>query len=358
QHQESRFFKGILRRQVALGMKRSRHQLAPAVPVQEVIDRAVAGRMPDRFLVGRLEIVDVQHLPGAGRFGKPREQGFFFGQRHVLVLASAIRLGFEGLDAAVLIGHVRTVHRAQRHAHCRRNRRLGHPTLTQQHHLDALALRRRYLPAQRSFQPPHLGFAAFDHLFSPNQMAQANHTSGEENSPRLSAKNSDSSRYGGSIRNCREGNMVLGDALEGYDEKARTQVEAMIDAERRALARRGQEAEDCSCKTGMFPHLGRRSVLFAAGSALAAGLAPLPMPARAAERKGPAGAVWRESPNDPTKVPGTPIAEDGGYGSRSQFETEVRWRYPTPTTLSSWTMTPLDTSEGIITPSGLHFERH
>src|SRR5262249_38315070 len=84
--------------------------------------------------------------------------------------------------------------------HCRRNRRLGHPTLTQQHHLDALALRRRYLPAQRSFQPPHLGFAAFDHLFSPNQMAQANHTSGEENSPRLSAKNSDSSRYGGSIK--------------------------------------------------------------------------------------------------------------------------------------------------------------
>ena len=152
--------------------------------------------------------------------------------------------------------------------------------------------------------------------------------------------------------------MVLGDALEGYDEKTRTQVEAMIDAERRALARRGQEAEDCSCKTGMFPHLGRRSVLFAAGSALAAGLAPLPMPAHAAERKAPAGAVWRESPNDPTKVPGTPIAEDGGYGSRSQFETEVRWRYPTPTTLSSWTMTPLDTSEGIITPSGLHFERH
>ena len=152
--------------------------------------------------------------------------------------------------------------------------------------------------------------------------------------------------------------MVVGAALEGYDEKTRTQVEAMIDAERRALARRGQEAEDCSCKTGMFPHLGRRSVLFAAGSALAAGLAPLPMPARAAERKAPAGAVWREPPSDPTKVPGTPIAEDGGYGSRSQFETEVRWRYPTPTTLSSWTMTPLDTSEGIITPSGLHFERH
>src|SRR5262252_6975873 len=159
-------------------------------------------------------------------------------------------------------------------------------------------------------------------------------------------------------RNRREGNMAVRDALEGYDEKTKTQVEAMIDAERRALAQRGREPEDCSCKTGMFPQLGRRSVLVAAGSALAASLAPLPTPARAAERKAPAGAVWRESPNDPTKVPGTPTAEDDGYGSRSQFATEVRWRYPTPTTLSSWTMTPLDTSEGIITPSGLHFERH
>ena len=85
-------------------MKRTRHQLAPAMPVQQVIDRAVACRMPDRFLVGRLEIVDVQHLAGAGRFGKTREQGFLFGQRHVLVLASAIRLRLERFDAVVVIG--------------------------------------------------------------------------------------------------------------------------------------------------------------------------------------------------------------------------------------------------------------
>src|SRR5260370_30889477 len=51
--------------------------------------------------------------------------------------------------------------------------RLGHPTLTQQHHLDALALRPWYLPAKRSSQPPHLGFAAFGHLFLPNQMAHS-----------------------------------------------------------------------------------------------------------------------------------------------------------------------------------------
>jgi hypothetical protein len=35
----------------------------------------------------------------------------------------------------------------------------------QQHHLDALALRSRKLPPQHGFQPAHLCFAAFDHLF-------------------------------------------------------------------------------------------------------------------------------------------------------------------------------------------------
>jgi hypothetical protein len=50
---------------------------------------------------------------------------------------------------------------------------------------------RWYLPAKRSSQPPHLGFAAFGHPFLPNQMAQANHSSGEGNNkqfPPLSLK--------------------------------------------------------------------------------------------------------------------------------------------------------------------------
>ena len=63
-------------------------------------------------------------------------------------------------------------------------------------------------------------------------------------------------------------------------------------------------------------------------------------------------------PDDPTKVQGRLTGDDGGYGTRSQFETEVRWRFPTPTQESSWTMTPLEHGHGIITPSGLHFERH
>jgi sulfane dehydrogenase subunit SoxC len=70
----------------------------------------------------------------------------------------------------------------------------------------------------------------------------------------------------------------------------------------------------------------------------------------------PAGAVVHDVPADATKTPGYPLADES-YGTRSQFETEVRRRFKTPTPLSSWTMTPLAESCGIITPSGLHFER-
>jgi sulfane dehydrogenase subunit SoxC len=148
------------------------------------------------------------------------------------------------------------------------------------------------------------------------------------------------------------------DRAREYNEKLKSEIEARIEAERRMLARRRQDVEDCACKAGMFPTAGRRGVLFAAGSALLAVMGASLSGARAAAQRAPAGAVWRDVPDDPTKVQGTPIADDGGYGSRSQFESELRWRYPTATALSSWTMSPLDKSEGIITPSGLHFERH
>src|SRR6266511_2820140 len=146
-------------------MKRTRHQFAPAMPAQKVIDRAVAGSVPDGLLIGRLEIVDVQHLSGPGGLGEARQQGLLLGHRHVLALASAARLGLERLDPTVVIGHVRPVHRAQRHTHGRCNRRLRHPALAQQYHLDALTLHGGNFPAQRHLQLPDLGLAAFDHLF-------------------------------------------------------------------------------------------------------------------------------------------------------------------------------------------------
>lgn len=70
----------------------------------------------------------------------------------------------------------------------------------------------------------------------------------------------------------------------------------------------------------------------------------------------PLGAIEHEVPADASKVQGYPLADES-YGTRSQFETEVRRRFKTPTAQSSWTMTPLAQGMGIITPSGLHFER-
>ena len=83
----------------------------------------------------------------------------------------------------------------------------------------------------------------------------------------------------------------------------------------------------------------------------AAALAPI-----AGRAAAPPGAVERPVPADPSKVPGYPM-DDESYGARSQFETEVRQRYKTATNLSSWTFTPLQESIGIVTPSGLFFER-
>src|SRR5271169_158317 len=63
---------------------------------------------------------------------------------------------------------------------------LRHSALTQQYHLDALALRRGNLPPQRSPQPPHLGFAAFDHLFPRIRWRSESHL-GQQKQPAVPA---------------------------------------------------------------------------------------------------------------------------------------------------------------------------
>lgn len=138
-------------------------------------------------------------------------------------------------------------------------------------------------------------------------------------------------------------------------------IEEMIEAEARALAERRQNSaeEDCPCQNGMFPRgrAGRRRFLFGAGTAASTAL--LAGQAMAAEaNRAPPGAVAYDVPADPTRQQGRPVAGDGGYGTRSQFETEVRQRFPTPNEYTSWSFTPLDRMLGNLTPSGLHFERH
>jgi sulfane dehydrogenase subunit SoxC len=134
------------------------------------------------------------------------------------------------------------------------------------------------------------------------------------------------------------------------DEKTRRKIEAMVEAEERYLAQLRREGLDSGTPS---PRMTDRRMFLAAAAAGAGGLLP-----RIVSANAPAGAVERAVPADPTKVQGTPTNDDGGYGSRSQFETEARWRFGTPTKESSWTMTPLERGVGVITPSGLHFERH
>lgn len=145
-----------------------------------------------------------------------------------------------------------------------------------------------------------------------------------------------------------------------YDDQARRTVDEMIAAEAKHIAlRKIEEEKNCDCKKGMFSRVNetdRRNFLFAAGSF--AGVLGSTVFAKAADEKAPPGAVHFDVPEDPTKEPGRAVAADGGYGSRSQFESEVRWRYPTPNEITSWSMTPLDKMLGNLTASGLHFERH
>ena len=141
---------------------------------------------------------------------------------------------------------------------------------------------------------------------------------------------------------------------ETLEAKVARRAKAMKEAEERFLREQKQAQEDCDCKAGMFATLGRRGLL-----AGAAGSAAAVMTARAPRaQEAPPGAKSYEVQDEPWKAVGDQLKRNGGYGTRSQFETDVRWQYPTPTDYSSWTMSPLSAGMGVVTPSGLHFERH
>jgi sulfane dehydrogenase subunit SoxC len=125
--------------------------------------------------------------------------------------------------------------------------------------------------------------------------------------------------------------------------------EPVTEAQARALASR----EDCECKEGMFALAATRRQMFG-GAGLVAAVGMTAMLPRAATAKAPPGAVEYPVPADPTREQGRVMGVDGGYGSRSQFESEVRWFNPAKTA----SFTPTQSGYGIITPSGLHYERH
>jgi len=140
-------------------------------------------------------------------------------------------------------------------------------------------------------------------------------------------------------------------SLPGYGPAERHMAESLVEIERQILEEPGED--DCDCREGMFPGMTRRGLL-ASGATIGGAM----FAAGYARADAPPGALEYDVLSDPTSAPGRTILIDGGYGSRSQFENEVRWRYPTASIDSSWSMTPLASGHGIITPSGLHFERH
>ncbi|MGZ9030086.1 MAG: sulfite dehydrogenase [Burkholderiaceae bacterium] len=128
----------------------------------------------------------------------------------------------------------------------------------------------------------------------------------------------------------------------------KTPVEVQVEREERMLAARRHDPFSPYYAEGAAQPSRRR--VLAGLAAMGAGAVTAQQP-----QKAPPGSVLREVPPDPSKVQGTPLED--GYGLRSQFEDSVRTRYKTATAESSWTFTPLQSSVGIITPSGLHFER-
>src|SRR5665213_4089281 len=133
---------------------------------------------------------------------------------------------------------------------------------------------------------------------------------------------------------------------------AGSRVEALLEAEAHALAQKRLDSASPYFAGYKPARTDRRR--FMLGSIAALGSAgALPMQSRAAV---PLGSVEHEVPVDASKAQGYPLADES-YGSRSQFETEVRVRFKTSNPLSSWTLTPLESGCGIITPSGLHYER-
>jgi sulfane dehydrogenase subunit SoxC len=113
------------------------------------------------------------------------------------------------------------------------------------------------------------------------------------------------------------------------------------------------EREPCECRQGMFALAATRRQMFG-GASLVAAVGMTSMLPGSAHAKAPPGAVEYDVAEDPTKEQGRMLGVDGGYGSRSQFEKEVRWFSPTKTA----SFTPMASGYGIITPSGLHYERH
>ena len=106
---------------------------------------------------------------------------------------------------------------------------------------------------------------------------------------------------------------------------------------------------------GAARHVTRRGLIEASAGAAAAAIASRPAFAQEDENSPPSIPEWQREPGAEVMSP--------PYGRPSRFEADVVRRYrhglpEPPTRLSSFSLTPLQDLSGIITPNGLHYERH
>jgi len=138
---------------------------------------------------------------------------------------------------------------------------------------------------------------------------------------------------------------AIGEATNEADiERALERSQEKCETVFRPGPRQDKEAE-CDCKAGMFPQgkvgtASRRAFLRGTGLVTAAA-AIVPVRALAAD-----------DGEAPWSLPGAIAKSD--YGSRAGFEKVARLA----TFAGTSSLTPLQAGVGIITPSGLHFERH
>src|SRR6516165_9631414 len=96
-------------------MKGTRHQLAPIMTGQKIVDRAVACWVPDLLFISCFQVVNIQELSGACRFGELLEKSPLLFQRHIFSDSPAARLGFQRVDPTIVVGHMRSIDCAQRY---------------------------------------------------------------------------------------------------------------------------------------------------------------------------------------------------------------------------------------------------
>ncbi len=106
---------------------------------------------------------------------------------------------------------------------------------------------------------------------------------------------------------------------------------------------------------GAARHVTRRGLIEASAGAAAAAIASRQAFAQEGDNLPPSIPEWQRQPGAEVMSP--------PYGRPSGFEANVVRRYrrglpEPPTRLSSFSLTPLQDLSGIITPNGLHFERH